>query len=84
MKSKSLIRYVKKNAKQIKSKNEDIQYDMMNNPHSCVLRPFGMPNSIKWRMTEAEYQEYKNKSYDFDIPQDIDRAIKWVEQWVNK
>jgi hypothetical protein len=78
---KKLIAFCERNAKQIKSKSEIEQSEMMSSADSCVLRPDLLPKYLKNEMSNNEFFEYENAACFFLTPREIDKALKWVRRW---
>lgn len=54
---------------------------MMGSNHTCVLRPFTLPESIKEKMTINEFQTYQDEAIHYVSVQDIPKAMKWVKEF---
>ena len=85
MKPKELLDFCMRNAEEIRSiKDSDTAWDMMLSIDLCVLRPSLLPRSIRRFLTFEEYNEYYNNAHRFSSVYDINRALEWVEQWIQK
>lgn len=81
--AKELVKYCKDNANEILSKESVAeQDDMMRSVLTCVLRPAKLSQSVEDAMTSEEYNEYCNATDMFSTYFDVDKAFKWVEEWV--
>lgn len=82
MKSKALVRFAEKNAKELKKLPRHNQVVDMVSQLTCVLRPLALPKYILNDMTKKEFKQYQKASLNFVEPEQIDKAVEWVKTWV--
>ncbi len=80
---KTLIKFVEKNARQIKKLSKSEQDYAMGNSWTCVLRPNALPHGIVKQMTSKEMSIYENIASLCVTRKSIDTGVNAVKRLVN-